>query len=802
MKPNFFNSQVIYSGLLLLVQFLTSINLVYSQPINENVERDVLVFEDIKAPIADKSNEVFSASRSNKALQELPFTVLVVSREEIIKNGYITLVDVLKSLPGIKVSQPGSGEDGELFLFRGLIGNSYTKILINGIPIQPSTLGGIPLGAQLPVRQAERIEVIYGPSSALYGADATAGVINIITKKAEKGVFAHGDVEVGNDGYQYVNFMLGGKAGRDNKILSYSIYGSRFKRDHLDVYDNQPEVFSPFDYFEINDVPLQITYRGMSISPDDPADLTETFLDERLKALGADEATIESVKNDYFVDNLINHEDYIFDIPQASENWGADFNYKGLRFSINSMYRRDHPSLGRSPFLFSFRFPQIYVAERISRYSLSYDKNLNNKVSIVTNLSYLRYRTDSKTAFSPVYRDGELSYIYAASDDFFGEQLLSINLNENIEIVSGASFQYSSNLPRTNELDAPFNPKDYTPFRRNIPEPNPLTGTFGYNPVNFNNMAVFAQVYASYTNFNLIAGFRADRNSLYGSTINPRVAGIYKMNKSTSLEASFGTAFKAPASSVIYNSLSIDSNMGDSTVIYAIIPNTELDPEVFQSFEVGFKHNFTENLSINFTGFHNRITDLIKGSLQTIDTTLYQNVAEGNLETRTSINSKEAKATLFGLQLAVSAKELYRPIDLGFDAYLTLTEGRERLAGNEGNIRDFRMMPEFIGQLKINATFFEKLYINAENIFMTDWFRRFTPNLEAFSNPLYKNDGYYTLDLMASYQVNENFSAYCRVKNVFDAKYGGIGATGLDIDMLYNPQLARNAQIGLRFVLD
>jgi len=69
---------------------------------------------------------VISASRSSKKIGELPITIYVVTREEIIRNHYNSLIDILKSLPGMLVSQPGTGELGESFKLRGLIGNLYT----------------------------------------------------------------------------------------------------------------------------------------------------------------------------------------------------------------------------------------------------------------------------------------------------------------------------------------------------------------------------------------------------------------------------------------------------------------------------------------------------------------------------------------------------------------------------------------------------------------------------------------------------------------------------------------------------
>ena len=71
-------------------------------------------------------------------------------------NGYLTLTDVLKRLPGIRVSQPGSALEGETFLMRGLLGNAYAKILINDLPIKPFLVSGMPIGAQLPIREAYR----------------------------------------------------------------------------------------------------------------------------------------------------------------------------------------------------------------------------------------------------------------------------------------------------------------------------------------------------------------------------------------------------------------------------------------------------------------------------------------------------------------------------------------------------------------------------------------------------------------------------------------------------------------------
>lgn len=68
----------------------------------------------------------------------------------------------------------------------------------------------MPLGANIPIRQAERIEILYGPAAASYGNDACSGVINIVTMDSDVRPFAEGDILVGSGEYRYINFVATG----------------------------------------------------------------------------------------------------------------------------------------------------------------------------------------------------------------------------------------------------------------------------------------------------------------------------------------------------------------------------------------------------------------------------------------------------------------------------------------------------------------------------------------------------------------------------------------------------------------
>ena len=78
-------------------------------------ERDIL-FRDL----SKEEIKVISDTRSPEAISNQPFSVWVITGEDILRNGFVTLADVLKAAPGIRVSQPGNAMEGETFLMRGL----------------------------------------------------------------------------------------------------------------------------------------------------------------------------------------------------------------------------------------------------------------------------------------------------------------------------------------------------------------------------------------------------------------------------------------------------------------------------------------------------------------------------------------------------------------------------------------------------------------------------------------------------------------------------------------------------------
>jgi outer membrane cobalamin receptor len=168
----------------------------------------------------DLSEIVVTGDPVAKEVEESPVSITVIDRDEIEKSGAQTLSDVLSGVPGIFVHKTGmfGRTDPEI---RG-IGERGRKIviLIDGVPVKMS-LFGCAVTHSLPIANVERIEVIRGPNSVLYGSDALGGVINIITRKMDKEGFWT-DVTVSGGTYNTFQSLIthGGKVGRFDYFLT------------------------------------------------------------------------------------------------------------------------------------------------------------------------------------------------------------------------------------------------------------------------------------------------------------------------------------------------------------------------------------------------------------------------------------------------------------------------------------------------------------------------------------------------------------------------------------------------------
>ncbi|HEU4520652.1 MAG TPA: TonB-dependent receptor plug domain-containing protein, partial [Thermoanaerobaculia bacterium] len=134
---------------------------------------------------------VVTASAVQETVETTPAAVTVITRGEIERREARDVVDVLREVPGVAVSRTGSaGKIAGLFLRGG--SSKQALVLWNGVELNNAYLSAYNFG-QLATAGVERVEVVRGPFSALYGADAVSGVINVLTVPAKRGFTA--DVE-------------------------------------------------------------------------------------------------------------------------------------------------------------------------------------------------------------------------------------------------------------------------------------------------------------------------------------------------------------------------------------------------------------------------------------------------------------------------------------------------------------------------------------------------------------------------------------------------------------------------------
>ena len=134
------------------------------------------------APEALRDTIVVTATRVPTPELQVASSITVVSADEIAASEAQTLPEVLKRVPGLNVVQTG-GPGGQTSVFMRGTNSNHTKVLVDGIDVgDPSNAGGIFDFAHFLTHDIEKVEILRGPQSGLYGSDAIGGVINIITK--------------------------------------------------------------------------------------------------------------------------------------------------------------------------------------------------------------------------------------------------------------------------------------------------------------------------------------------------------------------------------------------------------------------------------------------------------------------------------------------------------------------------------------------------------------------------------------------------------------------------------------------
>ncbi len=705
-----------------------------------------------------KEQKVYAAGRLLEDKKEVPKRIFIITRDEIVLEGYSTIVDILKNIPGFRTSQPGSSKLGETFLARGLVGNTHATILINGQPVKPIGAPGMPIGSNLPIKQAERIEIILGPSSTLYGSDAMAGVINIVLPEINRPVEVSSDIRVGTGGLTEINTSLGGKVGKNKNVMVYNLYGSNKS---------------------VNDYPLEVSQFVVS---DDIAN-NPNFIAE------PEDPNTPEIRN----------------IPHVSSLIGANIKFRDFTFNGNIMSRQDHSALGAFPAQVSYSDQGSYFGEKIYQTGLQYNRKLKENWSILVNGSFLYYEVDNNSSYTGIdhYLSNGRNHMYAESGDLRIEPIVSYNKGP-FNLLVGAQLLEASGTNLQNYLQHPFDsdklPKDSAGNILAINSVDPtgmVEDTSLVDEFEMSSYSVFSQLFYKREKLNIIAGFRYEMPENISGVLNPNLGLVYKVNKQFNLKGSYAHAFQVPGP--YYQSNNYEAG-------YTITPpfapqqtdfsrtRVPLTPERLRNLEFSANYHLARQ-SVSVVYYRHTLLNSIFTDINVQYDTLIPPPPTGYF---IGYLNRSTYSKLQGIQLSYSARS--GPIK--YDIHALYHTGEEEIEVRDGTeITGYRSMPAIQVLANIRGVIKQKNIVGAH-------FRFDGP----FINQVYLDRGNlvaiqtgssYNVDFYINRQFGKNISATLKVVNLTNSVTKGIFTNWLDgYEFDYVPQLNRWFFISLSYRLN
>lgn len=356
---------------------------------------------------------VTTATRTERVLSSLPLPMTVITSEAIIKSGVTRLNEILNEQTGIILIPDESGFEG--VQMQGLDA-AYTMILIDGVPLVGRSSGVLDL-SRISVGNIERIEIVKGASSALYGSEAMGGVINVITKRPKKDMFS------GNLSYRYGTFNTNDANANllwKKKKFATNLFANFYSTDGFDLnkstwlknvekYHNttiQPKIY--YDFSE--NLKLTFSNRFFNQKIDNRAvieteryegDAKENEWNSQLKVehrwnsrlYWEYELYATNYKNDAFLNNSDNvlfdrtYYDQWLVRPEVRTTWSIN------RDKLTAGVGLNYETLDRTYFASNVKFNSQYVY-------LQYDYNPTDKLNILAGFRY-DHHSEYASQFSP-----------------------------------------------------------------------------------------------------------------------------------------------------------------------------------------------------------------------------------------------------------------------------------------------------------------------------------------------------------------------------------------------------------------
>lgn len=514
--------------------------------------------------------EVSISTDTRQPISEAPAVVTVITADDLRATGATNLVDALEGVPGIHVRANQFG-NRPLIQFRGANGRQ-TLLMVNGASIKDLMWGFGIFWKGLPASMIERVEIIRGPGSALFEADAAAGVVNVITKTA-------GEIDRNE---------MGLRVGSFNSRTAWGQYGGNW--NNFDVAFTAElgttDGHSPFIAADGQTAQDTLNATSVSYAPG-TAEYGWDNMDLRLSlARGPWRLHADYVRHSDLEIGLTGagvldpltqgkdswfNTDLLYDNEEFAENWGlnAELRFQHLDYTSGDGFQ-EYP-----PGAFDGDYPTSVINQM---------RSAERRLVLEASGLYSGFEQhEIKLGVGHVWQD-----LYQVE-----------------QYINKGTGPDGTTLPALSPLvDVSDTPYAFAPEKmRNI------------------NYLFLQDIWSLNSDLELTAGLRFDNYSDFGNTLNPRLALVWKNSEKLTTKLMYGQAFRAPS----YQELFAETSF--------TLPNASLEPEKSKTWDFSIGYAASPDLRFNANLFHFQQEDLIKAvTVSGLPKKQYQNFGEHTIQ--------------------------------------------------------------------------------------------------------------------------------------------------------------------------
>jgi len=500
-----------------------------------------------------KAKKVTIATGTEQSTARAPAVTTVITARDIEAMGATDLDEVLRAVPGLHVSRSAS-LNRPLYVIRGIYSenNPEVLVLINSIPITTiyAEDRSIAWGG-MPTNMISRIEVIRGPGSAVYGADAYSGVINIMTKTKE-------EIE---------GTEVGARVGSFKTYEGWALYGG--------------------DWHGF-DIAASVEYR----TTDGHKGIIQEDAQTQFDKLFATQASLAPGPINIGIEDSI---DARLDIKKGL--WQMRAGYRG----------RNH--LGTNTGVGQALDPVGYLnADRTNADLTYHNPVLTPHWDVTTQVSYFGNEFNSYYVIFPPgsmggsFPNGMIGNPGLANRRFNIDAFAFYSGFQKHLIRTGVGYSHNNQYKVTHTSNFGIDPTTGEPLPPGSPVISMTDTPYAYNKEEKreNQYLSLQDVWTFADNWELTAGIRYDNYSDFGSTTNPRLALVWQPHSDFTSKLLYGRAFRAPSFQELYNA---------NNPVQQGNPN--LKPEIINTWELAFDYRATQDLHLAANLFTYAITDKI-----------------------------------------------------------------------------------------------------------------------------------------------------------------------------------------------